>query len=185
MKKYANGSEMFWCKFGLLFMIFLLLNMVYWACDEYLLLGFLVLSCVMFPFYYYPFLFCLFRLRKCYYVIDDEIFSISILIAKKRRYLLDVYYINQHVRNEFTMQPVSYEFNYSDVLKVVCLAEIKKSIKGLHSNDICFILNDDKKAYISRKQFSKKQVLEIVNTMLEKNSNIELGERLKRELKLN
>ena len=185
MKKYANGSEMFWCKFGLLFMIFFLLNMAYWACNEYLLLGFIVFSCLMFPFYYYPLLFCLFRLRKCYYMFDDNSFTISLLIAKRRKNILDVYYYHHHRNKDWTMQPITYEFYYSDVVKIVCLGEIKKSIRGLYSTDVYFVLKDDKKAYLSRRQFSKKQVLEIINTMMEKNSNIEIGERLKRELKIN
>ena len=80
---------------------------------------------------------------------------------------------------------LSYEINYSDVLKIVCLGEIKKSIRGLYSTDVYFILKDNKKAYLSRRQFSKKQVLEIINTIREKNNDVQLGERLKRELKIN
>ena len=184
MKKYAKGREVFLCIFCLFFMIFLISVMAYSASAEFFLLGFIVFSCLVFPFYYYLPLFCLFRLRKCYYMFDDNSITISLLIAKKRQCILDVYYVNNHIRKEYTMQPVMYEINYSDVLKIVCLGEIKKSVRGLYSTDVCFVLKDGDKAYLSRRQFSKKQVLEIINTMVEKNSDIELGERLKRELNL-
>ena len=106
------------------------------------------------------------------------------LIAKRRKNILDVYYYNLRRHKDWTMQPITYEFYYSDVIKIVCLGELKKSIRGLYSTDVYFILKDDKKAYLSRRQFSKKQVLEIINTIREKNKDVELGERLKRELKL-
>lgn len=185
MKKYARGSEVFWGYILLFFMIFIISVMAYSASAEFFWLGFIVFSCLTFPFYYYLPLFCLFRLRKCYYMFDDNSFTISLLIAKRRQCILDVYYVNNHIRKEYTMQPVMYEINYSDVLKIVCLGEIKKSIRGLYSTDVYFILKDDKKAYLSRRQFSKKQVLEIINTIREKNKDIKLGERLKRELKIN
>lgn len=185
MKKYARGSEVFCGIFCLVFMIFLITVMAYSASAEFFLLGFIVFSCLMFPFYYYPLLFCLFRLRKCYYMFDDNSFTISLLIAKRRKNILDVYYYHRHRNKDWTMQPITYEFYYSDVVKIVCLGEIKKSVKGLFSSDICIILKDDKKAFLSRRQFSKKQVLEIINTIREKNKDVELGERLKRELKIN
>ena len=85
MKKYAKGSEVFWGIFCLFFMIFLISVMAYSASVEFFLLGFIVFSCLVFPFYYYPPLFCLFRLRKCYYMFDDNSVTISLLIAKKRQ----------------------------------------------------------------------------------------------------
>ena len=185
MKKYARGIDFFSDIICLFMMILYVFILAFGSGIEYLFIMFVILSCIFFPFYYYPLLFCLFRLRKCYYMFDDNSFTISLLIAKRRKNILDVYYYHHHRNKDWTMQPITYEFYYSDVVKIVCLGEIKKSVKGLFSSDICIILKDDKKAFLSRRQFSKKQVLEIINTIREKNKDVELGERLKRELKIN
>ena len=184
MKKYARGIDFFSDIICLFVMILYVFILAFGSGIEYLFIMFVILSCIFFPFLYYPFVFCLFRLRKCYYFFKDNRVIISMLIAKRRKNILDVYYYNLRRHKDWTMQPITYEFYYSDVIKIVCLGELKKSIRGLYSTDVYFILKDDKKAYLSRRQFSKKQVLEIINTIREKNKDVELGERLKRELKL-
>lgn len=130
----------------------------------------------------------IYRVSKCYYILDDESFILSILLMKKRKKWYDFFSIsNTHsiIGAKNTLQVECNEINYKDVEKIGLLCEYKITKLGLKRDDIVLITKKEKRFYISRSQFRKKQVLEIVNTMIEKNKDIELGERLKRELKIN
>lgn len=129
----------------------------------------------------------IYRVSKCYYILNDESFILSLLLMKKRKKWYDFFSISNTrsiIGAKNTLQVECNEINYKDIEKIGLLGEYRITKLGLKKDDIVLITKKEKRFYISRSQFCKKQVLEIVNTVLENNKNIVLGERLKRELKL-
>ena len=187
MKKRALGS--FCLGNYILSIFFLLLLVVAFVFGLFVDIGFAVfLMFIVAPLPIFVIVQIILTLKECWYTISDSKIIISNLIGKKKR-SFDFLTVSEGMRTwsscRNSYQPEIYELNFEEIKEICFLSEYKINKSGLRRNDICFMLKDNKKAYLSRNQFSKKQVLEIVNTMLEKNSNIELGERLKRELKIN
>lgn len=190
MKKRALGS---FCLQQYLLYLFLWSGCLYIFFYEFFSIEDIVFLVISYFIYFVAFVFFVFegvqviyKLWKCYYILNDESCTVSMLVGKKRKKWYDTFSVlpKGRIHAKTTYQLTTFEIKYGDIIKLVCLGEINRSVSGLTVSDICIVLKDDKKAYLSRRQFSKKQVLEVINTIREKNKDVELGERLKRELKL-
>lgn len=190
MKKRALGS---FCLQQYLLYLFLWSACLYIFFYEFFSIEDIVFFVISYFIYFVAFVFFVFegvqviyKLWKCYYILNDESCTVSMLVGKKRKKWYDTFSVlpKGRIHAKTTYQLTTFEIKYGDIIKLVCLGEINRSVSGLTVSDICIVLKDDKKAYLSRRQFSKKQVLEVINTIREKNKDVELGERLKRELKL-
>ena len=190
MKKRALGS---FCLQQYLLYLFLWSGCLYIFFYEFLSIENFIIVVISNFIYFVAFVYFVFegvqviyKLCKCYYILFEDSCIISMLVGKKRKKWYDTFSVlpKGGIHAKTTYQLTTFEIKYGDIIKLVCLGEINKSVGGLTVSDICVVLKDGKKAYLSRRQFSKKQVLEVINTIREKNKDVELGERLKRELKL-
>lgn len=177
------------CSSGILFWINIL--------SSFVLLMLCVFMLLMYIFYYhivsreYPFvlslivivplvvvsLSILFKYSKCYYVIKNKDIELSFFEIKKKWY--DNLRVWKHIY-DYKYQRDYYNFNIDDVLKIGLKSDLKLNRAYYSNDDIVILLENNKKIWIKKGIYSKKQIKEIVS-FIKKNKKVIIGENLKKE----